>query len=137
MPTYTEQRFEDHIEHHLNQSGYRSLQSADYDKSLCLIPDEVLQFIQDTQPKEYQTDFTPEDKVDLDTIHKKNHENAELRRVIEGDNSGDNKRYKFEQVIDEILLGFVNSKLELYTKLSQPEINAAFKRHLYRDYLQQ
>ena len=53
MLTYTEQRFEEHIEHHLNQSGYQSLQSADYDKSLCLIPDEVLQFIQDTQPKEY------------------------------------------------------------------------------------
>ena len=85
----------------------------------------------------HQTDFTSEDKVDLDTIHQKIHGNAELRRVIEGDNSEDNKRYKFEQVIDEILLGFVNSKLELYTKLSQPEINAAFKRHLYRDYLQQ
>ncbi|MCY3721091.1 MAG: type I restriction endonuclease [Candidatus Poribacteria bacterium] len=53
MQTYTETDFEEHIEHHLNQSGYRSLQSADYDKSLCLIPDEVLQFIQDTQPKEY------------------------------------------------------------------------------------
>ena len=53
MPTYTEQRFEEHIEHHLNQSGYWSLQPTDYDKSLCLIPDEVLQFIQDTQPKEY------------------------------------------------------------------------------------
>jgi len=85
----------------------------------------------------HQTDFTSEDKVDLDTIHQKIHGNAELRRVIEGDNSEDNKWYKFEQVIDEILLGFVNSKLELYTKLSQPEINAAFKRHLYRDYLQQ
>ena len=85
----------------------------------------------------HQTDFTSEDKVDLDTIHQKIHEDAELRRVIEGDNSEDNKWYKFEQVIDEILLGFVNSKLELYTKLSQPEINAAFKRHLYRDYLQQ
>ena len=85
----------------------------------------------------HQTDFTSEDKVDLDTIHQKIHGNAELRQVIEGDNSEDNKWYKFEQVIDEILLGFVNSKLELYTKLSQPEINAAFKRHLYRDYLQQ
>ena len=85
----------------------------------------------------HQTDFTSEDKVDLDTIHQKIQGNAELRQVIEGDNSEDNKWYKFEQVIDEILLGFVNSKLELYTKLSQPEINAAFKRHLYRDYLQQ
>ena len=54
MPKYTEQNFEDHIEEHLNQSDYRSLQSSHYDKSLCLIPDETLQFIQDTQPEVYQ-----------------------------------------------------------------------------------
>ena len=54
MQTYTETDFENHIEAHLNQSGYRSLQSADYDKSLCLISNEVLQFIQDTQPERYQ-----------------------------------------------------------------------------------
>ena len=54
MPRYTETDFEDHIEGYLNQSGYRSLQPTDYDKSLCLIPNETLQFIQDTQPEEYQ-----------------------------------------------------------------------------------
>ncbi|MDE0426365.1 MAG: type I restriction endonuclease [Candidatus Poribacteria bacterium] len=54
MPTYTETDFEDHIEAHLNQSGYRSLQSTDYDRSRCLVPDETLQFIRDTQPKTYQ-----------------------------------------------------------------------------------
>ena len=54
MPTYTEERFEDHIEAHLNQSGYRSQQSATYNRSLCLIPDETLKFIQDTQPIVYQ-----------------------------------------------------------------------------------
>ena len=54
MPRYTEQNFEDHIEQHLNRSGYQSLQSTDYDKSLCLISDETLQFIQDTQPNAYQ-----------------------------------------------------------------------------------
>ena len=54
MPRYTEQNFEDHIEQHLNRSGYQSLQSTDYDKSLCLISDETLQFIRDTQPNEYQ-----------------------------------------------------------------------------------
>ena len=43
MPTYTEENFEDHIEAHLNQSGYRSQQSAIYNRSLCLIPDEMLQ----------------------------------------------------------------------------------------------
>ena len=54
MPTYTEQRFEDHIEAHLNQSRYRSLQSSQYNKSLCLIPNETLKFIQDTQLEVYQ-----------------------------------------------------------------------------------
>ena len=85
----------------------------------------------------YQTDFTMEDKVDIETIHRKVHENEELRQVIDGDNTETNKRYKFDQVIDEILLDFVNSKLGLYTKLSKPEINAYLKQHLYRTYLEQ
>ena len=85
----------------------------------------------------YQTDFTMEDKVDIETIHRKVHENEELRQVIEGDNTETNKQYKFDQVIDEILLDFVNSKLELYTKLSKPEINADLKRQLYQAYREQ
>ena len=85
----------------------------------------------------HQTDFTTEDKVDIATLHQKVHENEELRQVIEGDNSETNKRYKFDRVIDEILLDFVNNKLELYTKLSKPEINADLKRQLYQAYLDQ
>ena len=84
----------------------------------------------------YQTDFTMEDKVDIETIHRKVHGNEELRQVVDGDNTETNKRYKFDQVIDEILLDFVNSKLELYTKLSKPEINADLKRELYQVYRQ-
>ncbi|MCY3550391.1 MAG: type I restriction endonuclease, partial [Candidatus Poribacteria bacterium] len=68
MPTYTETDFEDHIEAHLNQSGYRSLQSTDYDRSRCLVPDETLQFIRDTQPKTYQKlerQYGPDTPVNL------------------------------------------------------------------------
>ena len=54
MRTYTETNFEDHIEERLNQSGYRALQPADYDKYACLIPDELLRFIRDSQPDEYR-----------------------------------------------------------------------------------
>ena len=54
MPTYTEERFEDHIETHLNRSRYRSRQPAIYNKSLCLIPGETLRFIQQTQPEVYR-----------------------------------------------------------------------------------
>ena len=85
----------------------------------------------------YQTDFTLEDKVDIETIHRKVQANEELRQVIDGDNTDTNKQYKFDQVIDEILLDFVNSKLELYTKLSKPEVNADLKHQLYQAYLDQ
>ena len=54
MPTYTEENFEDHIEAHLNASGYRSRQPVFYNRRLCLIHDEMLEFIQGTQPKTYQ-----------------------------------------------------------------------------------
>ena len=85
----------------------------------------------------HQTDFTTEDKVDLATIHQKVNESEELRQVIEGDNSESNKRYKFDEVFDKILLSFIDSKLDLYNKLTQEEINAHLKRELYRLYLTQ
>ncbi len=85
----------------------------------------------------YQTDFTDQDKVDIAAINQKVQDNEELRQVIEGDNSPSNKEYKFNAVIDEILLEFVNSRIELFTKLSKPEINADLKQHLYQVYRQQ
>ncbi len=82
----------------------------------------------------YHTDFTGEDKVDIATINRKVHQHEELRQVMEADNTESNRQHKFHEVIDEILLDFVNSKLELYTKLSKPEVNADLKRELYQAY---
>ena len=84
----------------------------------------------------YQFDFTEEDKVDIETIRRKVHADESLQQVIQGDNTESNKRYKFDQVLDEILLDFVNSKVELYTKLKKPEVNDNMKRLLYQDYRQ-
>ncbi|MXV75243.1 type I restriction endonuclease subunit R [Candidatus Poribacteria bacterium] len=88
----------------------------------------------------HQTDFTQEDKVDVDTIYRKVCQHEELRKVINADNTETNKIRKFDDVIDEILLSFVNSKLELYKKLSKltnPEVNADLKHQLYQAYLEQ
>ncbi len=85
----------------------------------------------------HQTDFTAEDKVDIKSIHQKVHENEELRQVIEGDNSESNKRYKFDQVFDDILHSFFDSKLDLFKKLSQPEIKADLMHQLYQAYCEQ
>jgi len=38
------------------------------------------------------------------------------------------KRYKFDKTFDDFLLNFVNTKLELYKKMTNPEVNALFNR---------
>ncbi len=81
-----------------------------------------------------------EDKVNIENIYQKVCQHEELRQVIKANNTETNKKRKFDDVIDEILLDFVNSKLELYkklSKLSQPKINADLKRQLYQAYLEQ
>ena len=85
----------------------------------------------------YQTEFTEEDKVDIKTIQQKMNADEALRQVIEGDNSESSKEDWFYKVFDEYVLDYVNNKLELYKKLSKPEINAELKQHLYQAYLEQ
>ncbi|MBT4206888.1 type I restriction endonuclease subunit R, partial [Candidatus Woesearchaeota archaeon] len=51
---YTESNFEDHIEQRLLESSYLKSLPEDYDKSLCLIPSQLIEFIQETQPKQYK-----------------------------------------------------------------------------------
>ena len=54
MKYYLEQDFEEHIEEHLVQSGYSSLNPTKYDKKLCLIPSQLVEFIQESQPKPFE-----------------------------------------------------------------------------------
>jgi type I restriction enzyme R subunit len=48
---YLEKDFEEHIEEHLVSAGYSSITSNTYDKTLCLIPAQLVGFIKNTQPK--------------------------------------------------------------------------------------
>ena len=98
---------------------------------------DLLSKIIETLNDAHQTQFTTEDKVDIETVYRKVREHEELRQVIEGDNTEDNKKYKFDQVFDEILLGFVNSRLDLYTKLSQEELKRDLTHQLYQAYCEQ
>ena len=85
----------------------------------------------------HQTEFTDDDKVDIQPIQQKVNENEELRQVFEGNNTEENIRYKFYEVFENILFELVNNRLDLYNKLSEPEINASIKEHLYRAYHKQ
>ena len=49
----SEKRFEDYIEKNLNTQGYTSYRYDNYDRKLCLIKEEVIDFIQKTQKKSW------------------------------------------------------------------------------------
>ncbi|MCG9126298.1 type I restriction endonuclease subunit R [Candidatus Poribacteria bacterium] len=83
----------------------------------------------------HQTEFTDEDKVDIQTIQRRVNENEELRQVFEGNNTDENIKYKFNEVFDDILFEFLNNRIDLFNKLSEREINASIKEHLYRAYV--
>ena len=51
---YIEMDFEDHIEEQLLKRGYQSFSFKDYDKTLCLIPTQLLEFIRTTQKRTFQ-----------------------------------------------------------------------------------
>jgi type I restriction enzyme R subunit len=58
----------------------------------------------------YGLNLTDEDKVDIERIKIKLEENEELRAVMNENNTPENIRYKFDKVVDSILLGFVKQK---------------------------
>jgi type I restriction enzyme R subunit len=66
--------------------------------------------------------------VDIERIKVKLEENEELQAVMNEQNTLENIRYKFEKVVDSLLLEFVNTKIDLYKKLTAPEVNATFKK---------
>ena len=49
----TEKKFEEHIEQHLKSVGYSTLHFSEYDRNLCLIRDQVIDFIRATQPEQW------------------------------------------------------------------------------------
>ena len=54
----SESRFEKHIELSLVKQGYKAMYHTAYDKNLCQIPEELIEFIKATQKEQYDKLFT-------------------------------------------------------------------------------
>jgi type I restriction enzyme R subunit len=90
----------------------------------------IIKFLNDT----YGANLTQEDKVDMANIQAKIEAHEDLRQAMNSDNTEANIKYKFEKVLDDIMLDFVSTKLELYRKLSDAQINAFLKRSWFEEY---
>lgn len=72
-------------------------------------------------------DLTDEDKVELRKLKDKIIANDELMAFFNEKNTRDNIKDKFSEEVDAELLDFINSKLDLYNKLSEDKANTMFK----------
>ena len=72
-------------------------------------------------------DLNEEDKVEFEKMRNNIITNDELMRFFNTKNSKNNIQEKFNEEIDNELLNFINTKLELYNKLSEDKANLMFK----------
>ena len=79
----SEYRFEEWIEKSLNKKGYTSKLYSEYDKDLCLITEDVIKFIKDTQPEEYDKLFTQFDNSTDSHLCKTINETISKRGIVE------------------------------------------------------
>jgi type I restriction enzyme R subunit len=93
----------------------------------------IVQTLNDT----YGANLTEEDKLDLQNIKQKLEEDEELQAVMNGNNTPENMKIKFDKVFEGLLLEFVHTKLDLYKKLSEPQINTFIKKKWFDGYYEQ
>jgi type I restriction enzyme R subunit len=83
----------------------------------------IIKVLNDT----FGIDLKEEDKVEFERMKKNIYSNEELMSFFNTNNSKDNIKDKFNEEIDNELLNFINTKLELYNKLSEDKVNLMFK----------
>jgi len=84
----------------------------------------IIKVLNDT----YGLDLREEDKVEFERMRKNIYANDELMSFFNTKNSKDNIQDKFNEEIDNELLNFINTKLDLYNKLSDDKTNLMFKK---------
>ena len=89
----------------------------------------IIKVLNDT----FGIDLTEEDKVEFKKMKEKIYSNQELMGFFNKNNSRDNIQDKFSEEIDNELLNFINTKLELYNKLSEDRVNIMFKKMWFND----
>jgi type I restriction enzyme R subunit len=78
-------------------------------------------------------DLDENDKTDFERMKKNVYADDELMSFFNNKNSKDNIQDKFDETVDSEILNFINTKLDLYNKLSEDKVNLMFKRIWFND----
>ena len=99
-------------------------------------PKEFLSAIIQVLNESFGGDLTEEDKLYLEKIEKRLAENEGLKKVYFGDNTESNKKHKFKEVFESVLLGLVEDNLDFYKKITEPKRNQYVRGRFYENYSQ-
>ncbi len=80
-----------------------------------------------TLNESYGANLSEDDKLDVERMRQKVYESTELKAAMNPKNTKENIKLKFDKAIDDMLMDFVEKKLDLYKKLTDPKINKIFK----------
>lgn len=89
----------------------------------------IVKMLNDT----YGLDLTDDDKVELKNMRQRVVDDKHLMTFFNTDNARDDVKKMFEEKIDEELLNFINSKLDLYNKLTDDRANGTFKSIFFNE----
>ena len=113
----TELRFEEWIEKSLQAQGYTSRVYSEYNKDLCLIVEDVIGFIKETQPDEYQKLFSQFDTQTDDQLCKTINNTISSRGIVDTLRKGISTRgCSFELVYFQPKSGLNQEHQDLYQK---------------------
>ncbi len=117
------------------QSGDTMMKGMNPGESQATPPEEydwlsnIIKVLNDT----YGVNLTDKDKVDLDELKNNVMGNDELMSFFNSQNSRDDVKSKFDEQVDSELLNFINTKLELYNKLTEDRVNTLFKNAWFNE----
>jgi type I restriction enzyme, R subunit len=96
---------------------------------------DLLSNIIKTLNETYGLDLSEDDNVDMKRIETRLNENEKLKTVmLNRTNTDEGRRHTFDEEVDELLLDFVNTKVQLYNKLTDVRVNAEFKKKWFAGY---
>lgn len=85
----------------------------------------------------YGIDLSDEDEFYIEGIQIKLNENRDLKKVMTSTTALEKMKIKFDRAVDDLLLDFLGTKLDLYIKLTEPKVNMIFKSKWFEKYRRQ
>ncbi|MBE2279183.1 MAG: type I restriction endonuclease subunit R [Ignavibacteriaceae bacterium] len=97
-------------------------------------PQELLSEIIKKINEVFGEQLNDEHRIMIQHVNERIHKHEGLQKVMAGDNTEQNKKKKFEEVLDETLLSYVNTQFDFYKKLEDPKIKEILINVIFRNY---